>query len=159
MIIAQYGLEGILMKELVLTSPAFQNNHKIPEKYTCNGPNPPLIIEGIPEAAKSLALILDDPDAPGGTFDHWIVWNIPSLQNSIAENTSPGVEGLNSDHEHGYIGPCPPQGKAHRYIFRVYAVDKMLTLSSKSGKRELQKALKDHVLTEGKLIGLFERFR
>src|SRR5512137_619908 len=114
------------MKELILTSPAFKNNQTIPIKYTSNGPNPPLTIEGIPEATKSLALILDDPDAPRGTFDHWIIWNIPPTQNKIAENTSPGIEGLNSAQENRYIGPYPPPGKPHHYIFRIYAVDKQL---------------------------------
>src|SRR5512136_71751 len=132
------------MKELIVTSPAFEANQLIPEEYTCQGPNPPLSIEGIPENAKSLALILDDPDAPSGTFDHWIVWNIPPKQDKIEENSSLGVEGLNSAQEAGYIGPYPPPGKPHRYIFRVYAVDIKLSLSSSSGKKELEKALKGH---------------
>ena len=145
------------MKELTITSPAFQNNQPIPEKYTCEGFNPPLSIEGIPQDTKSLALILDDPDAPSGTFDHWIVWNIPPSQNKIAEHTTPGTEGLNSDQEHGYIGPCPPPGKPHRYTFRVFALDMMLSLGANSSKKDLENAMKGHVLAEGKLIGLFGR--
>jgi Raf kinase inhibitor-like YbhB/YbcL family protein len=143
------------MKQLTVKSPAFQPNQRIPEKYTDDGPNPPLTIEGIPEATKSLALILDDPDAPSGTFDHWVVWNIPASQNKIAEHTVPGVQGLNSYQEHDYIGPCPPPGKPHRYIFRVYAVDIQFGIGANSNKKDLEKALKGHVLAEGQLIGLF----
>jgi Raf kinase inhibitor-like YbhB/YbcL family protein len=145
------------MKELTITSPAFQNNQTIPEKYTCQGINPPLTIEGIPEGTKSLALILDDPDAPGGTFDHWIVWNIPPSMSKIAENTVPGVEGINSDQQYSYIGPSPPPGKPHHYNFKVYAIDTQLGLSANSNKKELENALKSHVLSQGLLIGLFSR--
>ncbi len=147
------------MKQLKVTSPAFEDNQFIPEKYTCTGEgiNPPLSIEGIPEGTKSLTLILDDPDAPAGTFDHWVVWNISPAQNKIAEHTAPGMEGLNSDKEQGYTPPCPPPGKPHRYIFRVYALDIMLTLGAESTKKDLEKAVKGHVLAEGKLMGLFAR--
>lgn len=145
------------MKELTITSPAFQPNQAIPEKYSCNGPNPPLTIEDIPEGTKSLALILDDPDAPNGTFDHWIVWNISPSQKQIAENSAPGLEGLNSDGENSYTGPCPPPGKPHHYNFKVYAVDIQLQISPNSDKKTLEEALKDHILAEGKLIGLYGR--
>lgn len=145
------------MKELTLTSPAFEPNQTIPDKYTCEGFNPPISIEGIPEGTKSLTLILDDPDAPSGTFDHWIVWNILPSQKSIAEHTIPGIQGLNSDQEHGYIGPCPPPGKPHHYNFKVYALNIMLNLGANSSKTDLKKAMNGHVLAEGKLIGLFSR--
>jgi Raf kinase inhibitor-like protein, YbhB/YbcL family len=147
------------MKELTVTSPAFQPNQAIPEKYGCDHQdiNPPLNIEGIPEGTQSLALILDDPDAPSGTFDHWIIWNIPASQNKIAEDTAPGVEGLNGMEEQGYTGPCPPPGKPHHYNFRVYAVDTLLQIDTNSNKKALEKALKGHVLAEGRLIGLFSR--
>jgi len=145
------------MKKLKVTSPAFDENQSIPEEYTCKGEgiNPPLSIEEIPEGTKSLTLIMDDPDAPGGTFDHWVVWNISPSQQKIAKNTAPGIEGLNSDKERGYTPPCPPPGKPHRYIFRVYALDIMLTLDAKSNKKDLEKAVKGNVLAEGKLTGLF----
>ena len=148
------------MKTLTVTSPAFQHNQRIPGEYVCvyESKNPPLNIEGIPEGTKSLALIFDDPDAVGGTFDHWIVWNIPPTQ-TIEENSVPGVEGLNSDLQNGYIGPCPPPGKPHRYIFRVFALDTMLDLDSDSGKEDLEKAMEGHVLAKGELIGLFGRSR
>jgi len=147
------------MKQLNVTSPAFEDNQSIPEKYTCTGEgiNPPLSIEGIPEGTKSLTLILDDPDAPAGTFDHWVIWNISPAQTKIAEHTAPGIEGLNSDKEQGYTPPCPPPGKPHRYIFRVYALDIMLTLGAESTKKDLEKAVKGHILAEGKLMGLFAR--
>lgn len=147
------------MKELQITSPAFKANQKIPGDNTCiyENTNPPLSIDGIPEGTKSLALILDDPDAPNGTFDHWVIWNIPPTQNKIAENTAPGIEGLNSDQQQRYIGPCPPPGKVHRYIFRVYALDTMLGLGANSNKKDLENAIKGHVLAEGKLVGLFGR--
>jgi Raf kinase inhibitor-like YbhB/YbcL family protein len=145
------------MKELTVTSPAFQPNQTIPEKYTCDGTNPPLTIEGAPEGTRSFALIIDDPDAPSYTFDHWVVWNISPSKREISEHSIPGIEGLNSDQLHGYIGPCPPPGKPHHYTFKVYAVDTELGLSANSDKKALQEALKGHVLAEGKLIGLYGR--
>jgi Raf kinase inhibitor-like YbhB/YbcL family protein len=145
------------MKKLQVTSSAFEPNQNIPGDYTCiyENINPPLSIDGIPEGTKSLALILDDPDASSGTFDHWVIWNIPPSQNKIAEHTAPGVEGLNSDQQHGYTGPCPPPGKPHHYNFRVYALDTMLGLGGNSNKKDLEKAIKGHVIAEGRLVGLF----
>jgi len=142
---------------LVITSPAFENNKLIPKKYTCDGEdvNPPLSIEGVPEETKSLVLIVDDPDAPMGTWDHWIVWDIPPT-NKIGENTVPGVEGLNNFRKHSYGGPCPPSG-THRYFFKVYALDTKLSLNSNSRKKDVEKAMNGHILAEGKLIGLYSR--
>jgi Raf kinase inhibitor-like YbhB/YbcL family protein len=109
------------MKELIVTSPAFEANQSIPEKYSCDYEdiNPPLSIEGIPEGTRSLALIVDDPDAPSGTFDHWVVWNIPPSQNKIGEDTAPGREGKNSLGQNSFTGPCPPPGKPHHYNFKA----------------------------------------
>jgi len=145
------------MKELTIKSPVFDNNKSIPSKYTCDGDdvNPPLIIEGIPEGTKSLVLIVDDPDAPMGTWDHWIVWNIP-LTNKIEENSVPGTEGLNDFRRHSYGGPCPPSG-THRYFFKVYALDTKLNLDSNSRKKDIEKAMKGHILAQGELIGLYGR--
>lgn len=147
------------MKQLTVTSTAFEPNGNIPQKYSCDYEdiNPPLSIEGVPEDTKSLALIIDDPDASSGTFDHWVVWNISPSQNKIAEHTAPGTEGLNGMGEHGYTGPCPPPGKPHHYNFKAYALDMMLGLDAASKKKDLEKAMKGHVLAEGKLIGLFGR--
>jgi Raf kinase inhibitor-like YbhB/YbcL family protein len=147
------------MKQLTITSPVFKANQSIPKKYTCNGEdtNPPLSIEGVPPDAKSLALILEDPDAPSGTFDHWVVWNIPPSTSRITEGMPPGREGVNSGGEPGYSGPCPPSGKPHRYIFRVLALDTMLELDADSAKRDLEKATQGHILAEGSLTGIFSR--
>jgi Raf kinase inhibitor-like YbhB/YbcL family protein len=146
------------MKELTVKSPAFQPNSAIPKKYSCDGEgiNPPLTIEGLPKEAKSLALIMDDPDAPGGTFDHWVVWNIAPSTIKIGERSVPGTEGLNGMRKPGYTGPCPPSG-THRYFFKVYALDTQLSLGAKSTKRDLEKAMQGHILAKGELIGLYHR--
>ena len=146
------------MKELSLKSPAFEPTKLIPKKYTCDGENinPPLTIEGIPKETKTLALILDDPDAPSGTFDHWVVWNIPASTTKISENTVPGTEGMNSAREHGYHGPCPPSG-THRYFFKVYALDTELSLGANSDRKGVEKAMQGHILAKGELIGLYHR--
>jgi Raf kinase inhibitor-like YbhB/YbcL family protein len=146
------------MKELTIKSPSFTHNTPIPKKHTCDSEdtNPALTIEGTPKESKSLALVVDDPDAPHGTFDHWIVWNIPSSTTKIAENSVPGTEGLNSTRQKGFMGPCPPSG-THRYFFKVYALDTELTLGAKSTKRDLEKAMQGHILAKGELIGLYHR--
>jgi Raf kinase inhibitor-like YbhB/YbcL family protein len=146
------------VEELVVKSSAFENQKPIPKKYSCNGEevNPLLIITGIPEAAKSLSLIIDDPDAPRGTFDHWVLWNIPPAT-VIAENSVPGTQGLNSAGQHSYIGMCPPGG-THRYFFKVYALDAKLALNANATrKKDLEKAMQGHVLAKGELIGLYSR--
>jgi Raf kinase inhibitor-like YbhB/YbcL family protein len=150
----------MLMKKLSVESPAFENNKLIPAKYTCDGDdvNPPLTIEGVPEGTKTLALIVDDPDAPMGTWDHWIVWNIPATTSKIAENTVPGTEGMNDFRKRSYGGPCPPSG-THRYFFKVYALDVKLDLSPTSRKRDVEKAMQGHVLAKGELVGLYRRSR
>jgi Raf kinase inhibitor-like YbhB/YbcL family protein len=147
----------IIVKELIVKSSAFANNGLIPSKYTCDGDdmNPSLTIEGIPEGTQSLILVVDDPDAPMGTWDHWIVWNIPP-SDEIKENTVPGVEGVNDFRKHSYGGPCPPSG-THRYFFKVYALDTRLNLSSNSRKKDLEKAMQDHVLARGELVGRYSR--
>jgi len=148
------------MKKLSVESTAFENNKLIPAKYTCDGDdvNPPLTIEGVPEGTKTLALIVDDPDAPMGTWDHWIVWNIPATTSKIAENTVPGTEGMNDFRRRSYGGPCPPSG-THRYFFKVYALDVKLDLSPTSRKRDVEKAMQGHVLAKGELVGLYRRSR
>jgi hypothetical protein len=145
------------MNQLVVSSPAFKNNQPTPIKYTCDGEdvNPPLNIEGTPSKTKSLVLIIDDPDAPMGTWDHWIVWNIPP-KTKIEENAVPGIEGMNSFKRHTYGGPCPPSG-THRYFFKIYALDTLLNLPQNSRKKDVEKAIKDHTLAKGELIGLYTR--
>jgi Raf kinase inhibitor-like YbhB/YbcL family protein len=146
------------LKKLSVKSPAFENNKPIPVKYTCDGANvnPPLTVDGVPEETKTLVLIVDDPDAPMGTFDHWVVWNIPPTTQKIEENTVPGTEGINTYRKHAYRGPCPPYG-THRYFFKVYALDTQLDLKTNSSKRDVEKAMKGHTLAEGELIGLYSR--
>jgi len=145
------------MKNLIVKSSAFEHQKMIPFKYTCDGDdvNPPLIIEGIPEGTKSLVLIVDDPDAPMGTWDHWVVWNIPPT-NRIEEDSVPGTEGMNSSGRRWYGGPCPPSG-THRYFFKVYALDTQLSLGSNSRKKDVEKAMKGHMLAQGELVGLYSR--
>ena len=150
--------EEKILKKISVKSPTFENNKPIPAKYTCDGAdvNPPLTVDDVPEETKTLVLILDDPDAPAGTFNHWLVWNIPPTTRKIEENTVPGTEGINTSRKHSYDGPCPPHG-THRYIFKVYALDTQLQLKSNANKRDVEKAMKAHVLAEGELMGLYTR--
>ncbi|MFL5753255.1 MAG: YbhB/YbcL family Raf kinase inhibitor-like protein [Bacteroidia bacterium] len=147
----------VVNKTLTVKSPAFVNNGHIPAKYTCDnaGINPPLTIGGVPEEAQSLVLIVDDPDAPGKTFDHWLMWNIP-VTGKIEENSAPGVQGRNSRKENKYMGPCPPRG-IHHYHFRMYALDVMLEISPDSDKEDLLKAMDGHIVASGELIGLYAK--
>jgi Raf kinase inhibitor-like YbhB/YbcL family protein len=142
-------------KKMELTSPAFKPNRFIPAKFTCEGANvnPPLDIAGIPGQAQSLALIVDDPDAPMGTWVHWVVYNIP-ITPSIAENSAPGKLGITSFNREGYGGPCPPSG-THRYFFKIYALDCELKLTPGPKKEELEKAMQGHILAQAELIGLY----
>jgi Raf kinase inhibitor-like YbhB/YbcL family protein len=146
------------MADLKVKSPAFEHGKLIPKKYSCDGQdiNPPLTIEGIPKEAKTLVLALDDPDAPSGTFDHWIVWDIPASTTKIAENSVPGKEGFNSARQTGYMGPCPPSG-THRYFFKVYALDIELNLGLGSKKKDAEKVMQGHVLAKGELMGTYTR--
>ena len=142
-----------------LTSPAFQNNGMIPSKYTCDGEdvNPPLEISGVPSNAKSLLLIVDDPDAPMATWNHWIVWNIP-IVSKIEENSVPNraILGINDFDKHMYGGPCPPSG-THRYMFKLYALDTTLSLDSNSEKNDVLKAMEGHILEQTVLVGLYKK--
>lgn len=144
-------------KLLIVTSPVFKENEMIPVKYTCDGINvsPPLNIEHIPEEAKCLALIVDDPDAPIGTWVHWVIWNIP-VTHHIKENEVHGTEGINDFQQHHYGGPCPPSG-THRYFFKVYALDALLDLPANTKKLQLEKAMSEHIIAFGELIGLYKR--
>ena len=148
------------MGTLKLSSPAFRHSDSIPSKYTCDGAdvNPPLVIENAPLNAKSLALIVDDPDAPAGNWVHWVVWNIDPTTDEIRENTVPSgaLQGINDFRKHDYGGPCPPSG-THRYFFKLYALDMMLSLGPKANKAELERAMKGHIVTQGELIGLYKR--
>jgi Raf kinase inhibitor-like YbhB/YbcL family protein len=142
---------------LNVTSVAFSHDGHIPKKYTCEGEdvNPPLEISNLPANAKAIAVIVEDPDAPKGVFDHWLVWDI--LPNEpIAENSVPGIDGLNSFGTTGYRGPCPPSG-SHRYFFKVYALDGLLDLPAGSNKKALLQAMQGHVLAYGELMGHYKK--
>jgi Raf kinase inhibitor-like YbhB/YbcL family protein len=145
---------------LSITSTAFNANSSIPSKYTCEGYNinPPLSIGNIPAAAKSLVLIVDDPDAPKGTFDHWVTWNISPGTKSIREDSAPGVQGTNGTGKTGYLGPCPPTG-THHYHFKVYALDTMLDAKPGSDKKTIETAIQGHILAQGELIGLYKKVK
>lgn len=144
-----------------LKSTAFKQGEKIPEKYTCadQDVNPPLTISDIPSEAKSLALIMEDPDAPSGTWVHWVMWNIDPKTSEIEEGIAPenGIGGKNSSDENGYHGPCPPPGGPHRYFFKIYALDTVFNLPADSGKEELTSAMESHILSNSELMGTFGR--
>lgn len=141
-----------------LTSPEFENNKSIPAKFTCEGEevNPELRIEGIPVGTKELALIVDDPDAPMGTWVHWVVYAIPANVSVIEENSLPGTPGVNNVGKAAYDGPCPPSG-THRYYFKIYALDKELNLKQGLSKGALEQAMQGHILEKSELIGLYKR--
>jgi Raf kinase inhibitor-like YbhB/YbcL family protein len=151
--------------ELKVTSKAFQEGGMIPKEYTCDGANisPQLAWDSIPEKTKSIALIADDPDAPGRTWVHWVAFNIPANARELPENIPAqgaisigGKQGTNDFKKAGYGGPCPPTG-AHRYYFHLYALDTDLTLDSSTTKEQLLKAMAGHVLAEGELMGKYQR--
>jgi len=145
---------------LKITSPVFDHEGIIPKKYTCQGDdvNPELVIEGIPEETKSLVLIMDDPDAPVGTWDHWVVWNLDPSISKIEGDSIPkgGVVGKNSWECNNYGGPCPPSG-THRYYFKLYAIDTQLALEEKSNKKTVENAMKGHVIEQAVLMGKFKK--
>jgi Raf kinase inhibitor-like YbhB/YbcL family protein len=141
-----------------VSSLAFRDGEKIPEQFTCKGANvsPQLQFPGVPPEARSLVLIVDDPDAPTGLFTHWLVWNIEPTTRQIAEKSSPpsAVPGTNDFGKSGYGGPCPPSG-THRYFFRVFALDQKLQLKSGAKRAALDKAMAGHIVARGELMGRF----
>lgn len=148
-------------KILSIKSPAFADKEFIPRKYAGEGENlnPPLIFDKIPPETKSLVLVVDDPDAPAGTFDHWIVYNVPQAVRTINEGEVPAgaVLGRNSAGGSAYTGPYPPPGKAHRYFFKLYALDTVLNLREGESKEKVEKAMQGHILGEGSMFGLYRR--
>ena len=159
------------MENLILKSPGFENGNEIPSKYTCDGNptsafggggiNPPLTIEKVPANARSLVLIMDDPDATcGKTWDHWFLWNIAPETKEILENSVPSgaIQGKTSWNKNEYGGPCPPRGNPkHRYIFKLYALDIMLDLIPSASKDDLEKSMQGHILAQTLLIGRYGR--
>ena len=141
-----------------VTTPAFQAGGDIPAKFTCNGANanPELKINGVPNEAKSLVLIVDDPDAPRGLFTHWIVWNIDPKTTDIGENSAPagGVQGTNDFGKRNYGGPCPPSG-THRYFFKIFALDAKVDLKPSARRAELDAAMRGHILAQSELMARY----
>lgn len=152
-------------KGMLLTSPVFTNERAIPKQYTCDGGdmNPELKISAVPEQAKSLVLIMNDPDAPAGTWTHWLVWNLPPDTETIAEGASDAkklpagaVEGTTSFGKVGWGGPCPHDGE-HRYYFKLFALDTMLDLPESTTEQELTQAINGHILDQAELMGRYQR--
>lgn len=142
-----------------ITSSAFHEGGNIPSQFTCDGSDtsPPLQIAGVPTGAKSLVLIVDDPDAPGGLFTHWLIWNISPQTSSIPEGSATkGIQGANDFGKSGYRGPCPPPG-THRYSFKIFALDRELDLRAGAKRSQLDAAMKGHVIAEGGLVGRYAR--
>ena len=148
-----------IREQAVLTvgSPSFINGGDIPVEFTCQGEgiNPELTVKGIPKTTRTLALVLEDPDAPGGIFDHWVVFNIPPLE-KIDEDSSPGSIGRNSKGNNNYHPPCPPTG-SHHYIFKIFALDSLVYLDENAGKEAMLAAMESHVLAYGELTGLYSK--
>jgi len=146
---------------MLLTSPSFEANTKIPPKFTCDGGNinPELHVQNVPDDANSLALIMDDPDAPSGIFTHWLIWNINPKTEIIKQESIPpeSTEGLNDAGRSGYLGPCPPDGKPHRYFFKLYALREPLDLAPETTKVELESAINKILIEKTELIGIYKR--
>jgi len=151
---------------LAIKATAFANGGEIPPKYTCDGvgSSPALSWNGVPSAAHSLALIADDPDAPRGMWTHWLIWNIPAHLRTMPEGVptqevleNGASQGRNDFHSIGYGGPCPPPGKAHRYFFKLYALDTALDLKAGAGRQELERAMKGHLVSQAEWMGTYRR--
>jgi Raf kinase inhibitor-like YbhB/YbcL family protein len=143
---------------MTITSPTFANNDTIPQKYTCNGAavSPPLDFGNVPQTSLSLALEATDPDAPGGTFTHWLVWDIPTTVTRFKEDEVPAevIQGLNGFGKNSYGSPCPPSG-VHHYIFDLYALDNTLGLPASKGREDFESAIKGHVVAHARLTGTY----
>lgn len=153
-------------KILAVTSLAFASGGAIPPRHTCRGENvsPPLAWTGVPAETRSFAILVDDPDAPGGDWVHWVLFNLPAsvtaLEAGVPNNFklhNGAVQGINDFGAAGYGGPCPPPGRPHRYVFHVYALDTVLSLKSAARKGDLLRAIEGHVLAAGELTGTFQR--
>ena len=150
---------------LKLTSTAFPSGGDIPAKYTCDGADvsSALSWSGAPEGTKSFALIVDDPDAPSGTFTHWVLYAIPASTTRLpegvpkTEQTDVGRQGRNSFGRNGYAGPCPPPGKPHRYFFKLFALDTELNLNPGASRADLERAIKGHILEQSEWMGRYQR--
>ena len=151
--------------EIKLTSAAFKDGEPIPRAYTCDGANisPPLEWSGVPKSAKTIVIVCDDPDAPGGTWVHWVLYNLPADNIGVVENLpatetlkAGGFQGKNDFGKTAYGGPCPPSG-THRYFFKIYALDSELPLKAGATRAELMKAMEGHIVVQGQLMGTYRR--
>jgi Raf kinase inhibitor-like YbhB/YbcL family protein len=152
--------EGEIEMSIEISSTAFKEGDTIPRIYTCDDQNvsPPLSWAGVPQGSLSLALIMDDPDAPSGTFDHWILFNLPpDLTGLSQDNHAVGTEGKNGFGRMGYGGPCPPRGSNHRYMIKIYALDSDLVLKSGASKVQLESAMNGHILAQGQMMVRYGR--
>ena len=143
-----------------ISSSAFKRGGRIPKKYTGEGEDrsPPLLIEELPKGTHCIALIMDDPDAPAGTFDHWLAWNIPAEMKRLAEGVELTHQGTNHFGETSYRGPMPPKGHGiHHYFFKAYALDDDIDLEEGASKEDLLEAMESHILDEAEYMGTYER--
>ena len=148
------------MPAFALSSTAFAHGDAIPRRHTCEGEDlsPPLAWSGTPEGTRSLALVMDDPDAPGRTFLHWLAWGLDPASGGLEEGEAAPVEGTNDFGSTGYRGPCPPPGHGpHRYFFRLHALDASVDVPASADRDELESALQDHLLGSAELMGTYER--
>src|SRR4030067_528268 len=152
--------EGVVDMSIQITSTAFNEGDKIPRLYTCDDANvsPPLTWTGVPTTTVSLALVMDDPDAPAGTWVHWVLYNLsPNLTGLEQGKSGNGVDGKNDFNRSGYGGPCPPRGSTHRYFIKLYALDIQLDIKAGATKTQVENAMRGHILTQGQLMGRFGR--
>ncbi len=165
-VIGSLAAEKTGKDQMQLTSTAFIEGAAIPAKHTCDAKNvsPPLKWSGVPAGTKSLALIVDDPDAPAGTWVHWVLYDLPATTSELGEDVAKSQyvaggakQGLNDFRHLGYGGPCPPPGKAHRYFFKLYALDAVLDLKPGLTKKDLESAMEKHVLGRAQLMGTYQR--
>lgn len=149
--------KAVTYRQMKVTSSAFKENCLIPKRYTCDGENvsPSLDIGRIPKETQSLAIIVDDPDAPNGSWNHWVMWNVP-VTHHLKENEAAGAQGMNDFSRHVYKGPCPPKG-THHYHFKVYALGCKLEIPVSSNQNDLERAMGGHILGFGELTGLYSR--
>ncbi|MFA6463648.1 MAG: YbhB/YbcL family Raf kinase inhibitor-like protein [Candidatus Paceibacterota bacterium] len=148
------------LTKIEVRSFAFKNTETIPQKYTCDGDNimPPIEISNVPKEAKSLAFIIEDPDASYGTWDHLVMWNLPAENFNIEEGKLPvGTTGIGSSGSINYEGPCPPKGKLHRYFFNLYALDTLIKIPIGSEKDKLIEAMEGHIIGKGEMYGTYSR--
>jgi Raf kinase inhibitor-like YbhB/YbcL family protein len=165
-VVSSPGADTPRKDQMELTSTAFKEGAPIPVNYTCDAKDvsPPLKWTGVPAGAKSLVLIVDDPDAPVGTWAHWVLYDLPAAATEMGENipksqflAGGAKQGLNDFRRLGYGGPCPPPGKPHRYFFKLYALDVVLDLKPGLTKKDLERAMEKHILAQGQVMGTYQR--